>query len=216
MCRKKIVEDQTLTKKHRSKTQRTGRKRNGRVENATFGSKKYLQREGARQHETGRRKHSFPQQGYKLPVSDDLQPFLRDAPLGVWINNRRRRGTLPHRAQELIAVYNHRERPSTGEGKKVAIRARQTDGDAWQVFEDASAAAEACRRAVLYTVSEAPCIHGFGLRVWSSIFFSTQKPLLSTRPFHFRHKSRYVRPDRFIFDQFIVHFCQSDFFFINR
>ena len=88
-------------------------------------------------------KHSFPQQSYKLPVSDDLPPFLRGAPLGVWIQNRIRRETLSHRAQALIAVYNHRGRPSVG--KKVAIRARQTDGDAWQVFEDAAGAAEALK-----------------------------------------------------------------------
>jgi hypothetical protein len=88
-------------------------------------------------------KHSYPQQGYELPVSDDLPPFLRGKPLGVWVNNRRRCETLPHRAQELMAVYHHRGRPSTSEGRKVAIRARQTDGDAWQVFEDATAAAEA-------------------------------------------------------------------------
>ena len=90
-------------------------------------------------------KYSYPQQGYKLPVSDDVPPFLRGAPLGVWVDNRRRRETLPHRAQALIAVYNHRERPSTSECKKVAIRARQTDGDAWQGFEDAATAAEALK-----------------------------------------------------------------------
>ena len=55
--------------------------------------------------------------------------------------------------------------------------------------------------------------HGFGLRVWFPIIFSTQTPLLSTRPFHFRHKSRYVRLDCFIFDTKAVTFDSTVAFF---
>ena len=58
--------------------------------------------------------------------------------------------------------------------------------------------------------------HGFGLRVWFPIIFSTQTPLLSTRPFHFRHKSRYVRLDCFIFDTKAVTFHSTVTFDMNR